>query len=129
MENYKQFLKVLEIIINKIKSEFRFLYKLKITLNFKTVDPYYLEINKTNYNYTNRFERNVPLMKKIKNDNKSNSEKINHKNKNKIKKSFNITIRDINHSENLNKVIEKYPGSYYLAIQQYVEKVKINKNS
>ncbi len=98
-------------------------------LNFKTVDPYYLEINKTNYNYTNRFERNVPLMKKIKNDNKSNSEKINHKNKNKIKKSFNITIRDINHSENLNKVIEKYPGSYYLAIQQYVEKVKINKNS
>ena len=68
-------------------------------------------------------------MKKIKNDNKSNSEKINHKNKNKIKKSFNITIRDINHSENLNKVIEKYPGSYYLAIQQYVEKVKINKNS
>ena len=93
-------------------------------LNFKTVDPYYLEINKTNYNYTNRFERNVPLMKKIKNDNKSNSEKINHKNKNKIKKSFNITIRDINHSEKFNNVIDKYPGSYYLAVQQYVEKVK-----
>ena len=98
-------------------------------LNFKTIDPYYLEINKTNFNFTNRFERNVPLMRKIKNDIKSNSEKLNHKNKNKIKKSFNITIRDINHSENLNKVIEKYPGSYYLAIQQYVEKVKINKNS
>ena len=93
-------------------------------LNFKTVDPYYLEINKTNFNFTNRFERNVPLMRKIKNDIKSNSEKLNHKNKNKIKKSFNITIRDINHSEKFNNVIDKYPGSYYLAVQQYVEKVK-----
>ena len=93
-------------------------------LNFKTIDPYYLEINKTNFNFTNRFERNVPLMRKIKNDIKSNSEKLNHKNKNKIKKSFNITIRDINHSEKFNNVIDKYPGSYYLAVQQYVEKVK-----
>ena len=93
-------------------------------LNFKTIDPYYLEINKTNFNFTNRFERNVPLMRKIKNDIKSNSEKLNHKNKNKIKKSFNITIRDINHSETFNKVIDKYPGSYYLAVQKYVEKVK-----
>ena len=63
-------------------------------------------------------------MRKIKNDIKSNSEKLNHKNKNKIKKSFNITIRDINHSEKFNNVIDKYPGSYYLAVQQYVEKVK-----
>ena len=93
-------------------------------LNFKTIDPYYLEINKTNFNFTNRFERNVPLMRKIKNDIKSNSEKLNHKNKNKIKKSFNITIRDINHSEKFNNVIDKYPGSYYLAVQQYVEKIK-----
>ena len=93
-------------------------------LNFKTIDPYYLEINKTNFNFTNRFERNVPLMRKIKNDIKSNSEKLNHKNKNKIKKSFNIAIRDINHSEKFNNVIDKYPGSYYLAVQQYVEKVK-----
>ena len=98
-------------------------------LNFKTIDPYYLEINKTTFNYTNRFERNVPLMRKIKNDIKSNSEKLNHKNKKKIKSNFNMTIRDINHSENLTKVIDKYPGGYYLAIQQYIEKVKIDKDS
>ena len=36
-KNYKQFLKVLETIISRIKKEFSFRYKLRIILNFKTI--------------------------------------------------------------------------------------------
>ena len=38
MKNYKKFLEVLNTIQKRINSEFKFQYKLKITLNFKTVD-------------------------------------------------------------------------------------------
>ena len=46
----------------------------------------FFKINKKNFNFTNIFEKYVWFNETIKNDIKSNSEKINHKNKNKIKK-------------------------------------------
>ena len=37
-KNYKKFLNVLETVISRINNEFHFQYKLKINLNFKTID-------------------------------------------------------------------------------------------
>ena len=57
-ENYKNFIKVLETIINRIKNKFSFQYKLKITLNFKTNAFEYSQFKiECNYNVEIPFEK------------------------------------------------------------------------
>ena len=39
-------------------------------------------------------------------------------------KDFNCVIKDVNYLKKCNKIIDKYPGGYFLAVQQFKDENK-----
>ena len=102
--------------------------------NLKTTESYHNFSNNIDLNSINstsrirfplRIEKNAPLINRIKRELKDNlKEKINKKKK---KKQFNFIIRDINHLTNYKKSIEKFPGGYFMAVQQFIDEANDGK--
>ena len=95
----------------------------------KTNDSY-INLNNSKIKIPLKIEKNVPLINRIKSEIITNNQKENHKTK-KIFKDFNFVIRDINNLQNFNKFLDKYPGGYFIAVQQIkdeVNKEKIKQN-
>ena len=88
----------------------------------KTNDSY-INLNNTKIKIPLKIEKNAPLINRIKSEIIINSQKENNKTK-KMIKDFNCVIKDVNYLKKCNKIIDKYPGGYFLAVQQFKDENK-----
>ena len=128
--NYFDFQKKIEKNEHSRNLSFSNLYKEYRETSPRKREPLYININNSRIKLPDKIEKNVPLINKM----KIEYEKSQNKNENEEKKKidnhdnkFNPIIRDYFYKGTFHDTLDKVPGAYFVAINQFIKQVKDEK--
>ena len=93
-------------------------------------EPLYISINNNKIKLPDKIEKNVPLLNKLKFEfeKSQNQNEIEEKKKKDIQENkFNPVIRDYFYRGTFHDTLDKVPGAYFVAINEFINKVKEEK--